>query len=112
MAAVVFKPVWYRSRALTLTNPTVMAIEDRGSLQVSEGCLRFQGKKETIEITGIEKISAKRAGRDIVNKWIVIEYSGSRVAMFVDGGYLGWRGILGGNKRLLEAILNANPSVR
>jgi hypothetical protein len=42
-----------------------------------------------------------------VNRWITVEYGHEQIAMFVDAGMLGWSGILGGNKRLREAMLSA-----
>lgn len=82
-------------------------MEDRGSLVISPGKLVFQGRQKTVEITNITDVSAKRAGRDFVNRWITVTYGDGQTAMFVDGRMLGWSGILGGNKRLREAIEQA-----
>ncbi len=99
-----FRKVWYRSRPVGGTEVTMKAMEDRGSLTVSQGRLDFRGAKSTLDITNIRQISAKRAGRDIVNRWITVAYGDDQIAMFVDGRLLGWSGVLGGNKRLLRAI--------
>jgi hypothetical protein len=87
---------------------TMKGMEDSGSLTVEPGRLLFEGKRKgRIEIIGMRSVSAQRAGRDFVNKWITIEYGNNQVAMFVDAGLLGWSGILGGNKRLLATIQEA-----
>jgi hypothetical protein len=99
-----FDSVWYRSQPLRATEPALKAMEDRGSLVVSRGKLRFRGKVKEIEITDIHDVSANRHGRDFINRWVTVTYGGGKTAMFVDGGLLGWKGILGGNKRLREAI--------
>jgi hypothetical protein len=83
------------------------AMEDRGTLAISPGRLVFHGPKKSLDITGISEVSAKRHGRDIVNRWITVTYEDGRTAMFVDGRLLGWSGLLGGNKRLLQAIEQA-----
>lgn len=103
-----FAKVWYRSRPLTMKDVTMKGMEDSGSLAVEPGRLIFEGKRKgRVEITGMRTVSAQRAGRDFVNRWITIDYGDNQVAMFVDAGMLGWSGILGGNKRLLATIQEA-----
>ena len=105
--AEMFNSVWYRSRPLTIRDVTIKGMEDRGTLTVDPGSLRFEGKKGTVEITDIRRVFASRAGRDFVNRWITVEYGDGQTAMFVDGRLMGWRGIFGGNKKLLAAIEQA-----
>lgn len=102
-----FPTVWYRSQPLRLAEPALKAMEDRGSLVVAAGKLVFRGTLKELEITDIENVTAHRHGRDFVNRWITVTYGDGKTAMFVDGGLLGWRGILGGNRRLREAIEQA-----
>jgi hypothetical protein len=99
--------VWFRSKPVGNTEVTMKAMEDRGTLTISPGKLVFDGAKKNLEITDIADISAKRHGRDIVNRWITVIYGDGQTAMFVDGRLLGWSGLLGGNKRLLNAIEQA-----
>jgi hypothetical protein len=106
MEPVTFPNVWYRSGVIGTTEVTMKAMEDRGTLTVSPGKLVFQGKKKTVEITDIQTVTSKRQGRDWVNKWIVVTHAEGE-SRFVDGGLLGWAGILGGNKRLLAAVTRA-----
>ena len=107
MATTTLRSVWFRSKPVGNTEVTMKAMEDRGTLTISPGKLVFDGAKRNLEITGISEISAKRHGRDIVNRWITVTYGDGQTAMFVDGRLLGWSGLLGGNKRLLKAIEQA-----
>jgi hypothetical protein len=106
-SARTFRTVWYRSQPLRATEPALKAMEDRGSLDVLADQLIFRGKTKEVEITGIHRVSAHRHGRDFINRWITVAYGDGKTAMFVDSGLLGWKGILGGNKRLLHAIEQA-----
>jgi hypothetical protein len=102
-----FKGVWFRSRPVGNREVTMKAMEARGTLAISPGKLVFHSPKTNLDITGISDVSAQRHGRDIINRWITVTYEDGRSAMFVDGRLLGWSGLLGGNKRLLEAIEQA-----
>lgn len=103
-----FGRVWYRSRPVGLGEPTMKAMEDSGTLDIGPGVVRFEGRKKgTVEIRDIRRVSVRRGGRDFVNRWIWVEYGDGHVAMFVDGRWAGWGGILGGNKRLLAALEHA-----
>lgn len=102
-----FSNVWYRSQPLGLGEVTVKAMEDHGSLTVAPGRLEFRGAKKRIDVTDVKGVSATRAGRDFVNRWITVTYGDGQIAMFVDGRLLGWSGVFGGNKRLLRAIEHA-----
>ena len=110
MAETQFKGVWYRSQPVGTREVTMKAMEDRGTLTISPGKLVFQGAKDTLEITDVSDVSAKRHGRDIINRWITVTYRDGRTAMFVDGRLLGWSGLLGGNARLRKAIEQVTAS--
>jgi hypothetical protein len=100
-----FANVWYRTTPVGGREVTMKAMEDRGELTVGPGKLVFTGKKKTVEITDIRSVTALRAGRDFINRWIVVTYGADGdEARFVDGRLLGWAGILGGNTRLRAAI--------
>ena len=58
-------------------------------------------------ITNVRAVSYGKQGRDFVNNWVKVEYgdgSAPSSAYFADGSLLGWGGILGGTKRILDAI--------
>lgn len=97
-----FQKVWYRSRPVGGTELTMKAMEVRGSLTVAPDRLEFRGAKHSVDITNVKEVSAKRAGRDFINRWIA--NGDGQIAMFVDGRLLRWSGILGGNRRLPRAI--------
>ena len=102
-----FRKVWYRSKPIGAAELTMKAMEDRGLLTVEPGRLVFQGRKQTVEITGVTEVFSANHGRDFINRWITVSYGGGKTALFVDGSLLGWGGILGGNKRLRRAIEEA-----
>lgn len=89
-----FPTVWYRSAPPQLADLEVVAWEDRGTLRVEPGLVHFAGRRGTVELRGLRRVVAARAGADIVNTWIVVEDEGGRRAMFVEGSLLGWRGRL------------------
>lgn len=108
--------IWYRSEPLGWKNASVKAMEDTGSLLVEEGRIEFKGKKKQVVITDIRSVELGRQfgekGRDAVNKWVTVEYGDGQLALFADGGALGWRGLLGGTKKLhktLEEAQTAQP---
>lgn len=82
----------------------ILAFRDTGTLAVSEDSLEFNGKKEKVQITNIGRISYGKQGRDFVNNWVKIEYQDGKTAFFADGSWLGWGGIFGGTKAILNAI--------
>jgi len=85
----------------------LLAYQDVGKLTVSDSHLEFKGDQQTIVIDRIRRVSYGKQGRDFINNWVKVEYeeAGScHRAFFADGGSLGWDGILGGTKRILEAI--------
>jgi hypothetical protein len=89
------KRVWYRSQEGS-------KIEDRGRLTIADGAIEFVGKKGTLS----GPIRAARKRPSGFTNWVLIEYEGegeSREAYFVCNQMLGWVGVLGANKELLQA---------
>ena len=110
MIKQMFSKVWYLPEENKWRDRKLLAFRDAGTLIVHEHSLEFQGKKGTVEITDVRRISYGKQGRDFVNNWVKIEYGDSRTAFFADGGWLGWRGIFGGTKRILAAVRHLEPS--
>jgi hypothetical protein len=107
MATHTFYDVWYRPDERRLVNLSLLAYTDKGKLIVGEESLEFQGKKARIIITGVRRISYVTQGNDFINKWVKIEYGDSpkiSTAFFADGSELGWGGVFGGSKRILDAV--------
>lgn len=87
--------VWFRSTEGS-------KIEDRGTLTIAEGAFRFEGRKGTA--SGPIRSARKRPVG--FTNWVLIQYDEDgeqRDAYFVCSRLLGWIGILGANRRLLEA---------
>lgn len=108
MVDQVFDIVWYLPRENRWRDLNLLAYRDTGKLTVSENSLQFNGSKETVVINNIQRVTIGKQGRDFINNWVRIEYgdtSDPSVAFFADGSMLGWGGIFGGTKRILEAVI-------
>jgi len=102
-----FENVWYRpDESRWSDNLKLRAFTDAGRLIVYAHSLEFQGTKERVVITHVRRISLVRQGRDLVNKWVKIEYGEGAplTAFFADGSLLGWGGLTGGTDRILAAV--------
>jgi len=102
-----FDSIWYLPDENRWRDVNVLAYRDKGKLTVSENSIEFRGGKETVVITDIKRVTFGKQGRDFVNNWVKIEYGDSStptVAFFADGSLLGWGGIFGGTKKILEAV--------
>ena len=102
-----FDSVWYLPHENKWRDLHILAYRDIGKLTLSENSIEFQGGKETVVITNIKRVTFGKQGRDFVNKWVKIEYGDSAtpsVAFLADGSLLGWGGIFGGTRRILEAV--------
>lgn len=100
-----FKNVWLRSSEANWGS--LRAYEDVGTLTIEKGSLEFAGKKLNVSISHIRSVSRKRIGRDFINNWIHVQYEADgeiRNAYLVDGGLMGWSGIIGGNSRIFQGI--------
>ena len=107
MAARSFDGIWYLPDESRWGDGNLLAFRDVGRLIVSDDSIEFQGKKQRVLITGIKRISFGKQGRDFINDWVKIEYEAEQkaaTAFFADGGLLGWGGLLGGTKKILEAV--------
>jgi len=110
MTKSTFGKVWYLPEENRWRDKNMLAMRDAGALIVEEGSLEFQGRKETIHITDIKQVSYGKQGRDAVNNWVKIEYGEGKQAYFADGSLLGWGGLFGGTKRILEAVRRATST--
>ena len=106
MADATFDKVWFlpRERRWGELN---LAYEDIGRLTVRADSLEFQGRKGTLVITHIRRVSCGKQGRDFINDWVKVEYGDGpspSIAFFADGAGMGWSGVLGGTRKILEAV--------
>jgi hypothetical protein len=104
MVPLKFAKVWYLPDENRWRDMNLLAFRDTGELILHEKTMEFRGRKETVVITQVQSVSYGRQGRD---NWVRVEYGESptpSVAYFADGSMLGWGGILGGTKRILEAV--------
>jgi hypothetical protein len=106
MGTVVFRNVWYRNAPNRGRTLTLISFQDRGALVVSKARIDFVGRRTrlAIPVEQIERISLRRQGWDVLNRWIVIDYGPGKQAYFHDGRRLGWSGVLGGTRRMLRRI--------
>jgi len=104
MATTTFGTVWYLPEENRWRDMNMLAMRDSGSLVVKDDSLEFKGKKETVQITDVQRISYGKQGRDFVNNWVKIEYQDGKTAFFADGSWLGWGGIVGGTRKILDAV--------
>jgi hypothetical protein len=96
--------VWYRSSA----GVGIPVYQDRGTLNVEKGTIRFVGKKESVS-GRVRSVDRKQLG---INRWVHVQYGTNgetRDAYFMDSGLLGWSGVLGGNKRLAKELAAPTP---
>ena len=99
-----FRNVWYLPSENRWRDMNLLAMRDTGTLVVNDVSIDFRGGKETVHITGITKISYGKQGRDFINNWVKVEFQGGKTAYFADGSWLGWGGIFGGTKKILNAV--------
>ena len=104
MASSRFSKVWYLPEENRWRDMNLLAMRDTGILVVIDRSLEFQGRKEQVRITGVKRVSYGKQGRDFVNNWVKIDYGDGKQAFFADGSWLGWGGILGGTKKILNAV--------
>lgn len=107
MAVQTFNSVWYLPDENRWRDMNLLAFRDVGTLVIERGSVQFAGKKESVHITSIERVSFGKQGRDFVNNWVKIEYDQGKTAFFADGRSLGWHGIFGGTRKILSALQEA-----
>jgi hypothetical protein len=104
MSDKTFGSVWHRSGKKGLFE--LLAFKDGGTLVVHDNRIEFIGKNRLV-IDRILKLSYGKQGTDFVNNWVRIDYQDGteeKTAFFADGGWLGWRGIFGGTRRIYNAV--------
>ena len=104
MSETTFHSVWHRSGKKGLFE--LLAFKDSGNLVVRQDRLEFLGKNRLV-IDKILGLSYGKQGTDFVNNWMRIDYqegAEEKTAYFADGGWLGWRGIFGGTRRIYDAV--------
>jgi hypothetical protein len=109
-----FKSVWYLPEENRWRDLQVMAMRDRGTPIVSDRGAEFIGGRGRVAIGDLKSVHFGKQGRDFVNNWVRVDYGDGRTAFFADGSGLGWGGVLGGTRRIFEAILplqNVRPAV-
>ena len=110
MATSTFRSVWYLPAENRWRDLKMLAMRDSGTLVVNEDSLEFTGKKEKVSITGVKRVSYGKQGRDFANNWVKIEYQDGETAYFADSSLLGWGGIFGGTKKILNAVQHLQQS--
>lgn len=100
----VFEKVWYLS-----TRPEGKARElvtrRTGQLEIGSTAATFTSKSGRMVLTDIQQVQFITVKR--LNQWIHVTYGDcgdTMSAYFSDAGSLGWRGLLGGNKRIHELL--------
>ena len=104
MSDKTFQSVWHRSGKKGLFE--LLAFKDSGTLVVRDNRMEFTGKDQFI-IDKVLKVSYEKQGTDFVNNWVRIDYKDGpeeKTAFFADGGWLGWRGVFGGTRRVYDAV--------
>jgi hypothetical protein len=102
-----FENVWYRPDESRWRDMEFVAYNS-GRLVVRADSLEFHGKRGRVVIAGASGIALVKQGRDFVNDWVRLDYHGGggtpATAFFADGCWLGRGGVLGGTRRIYEAV--------
>ena len=109
MVPQVFNNVWFLPSENRWRDMNLLAHKDVGRLTIGDKSLGFRSKTRSVVITNVRSVSYGKQGRDFVNNWVMVEYGDPATpstVYFADGSLLGWGGIFGGTKRILEAIRN------
>lgn len=111
MQEIQFEQVWYRPDESRWRDMEFVAYRDSGRLVVRADSLEFYGKAAgVVRVAGVRGIWVVKQGRDFINDWVRIDYgeaaaaTPATTAFFADGSWLGWGGILGGTRRIYEAV--------
>jgi hypothetical protein len=107
MRELQFENVWYRPDESSWRNFELVAFKDSGRLVVRADSLEFYGKSGRVVVRDARSVTLAKQGRDFINDWVRIEYGDPArpaTAFFADGSWLGWGGILGGPRRIFEAV--------
>lgn len=107
MQEMQFENVWYRPDESSWSNFELVAFKDSGRLVVRADSLEFYGKRGSVRVADARGVALTKQGRDFINDWVRIEYgdpANPATAFFADGSWFGWGGILGGTRRIFEAV--------
>jgi hypothetical protein len=104
-----FPTAWYRHSEYHFGS--LLAMEDTGQLVVGERGLVFYGHKGPLIVADVERIKYCRQGWGFSYRWVRIDYGPGWTAFFVDGSKLGYGGIFGGTRRILQAVSHLGPVV-
>lgn len=102
MGNLTFYGVWYVPSEYDPNSFDLMRLRDTGTLVISQDSIQFRGKKNTVLIENIKRVSYGKG--DLVNSWVKILYGDDGIALLADGNFLGWSGLFGGTKKILKAI--------
>lgn len=102
--AKVYKKIWHLPEENSWKSFNLMAMKDVGDLMITDSNINFIGTDNNIEIANIQNITYGKQGRDFVNNWVKVEYDNGKTAFFADGRWLGWKGILGGTKKIQQSL--------
>ena len=88
--------------------------QDQGRLTVSARSAEFIGKNGRVLIADIKRVSYSRPKVLLGDYrglwgWARIDYGVDEIAMFFDSRWFGWAGILGRNRRILDAVSHLAP---
>ncbi len=107
--------VWYRSEPMLVVSLAEAFNRDRGRLRIENNQVEFTSKNNHFIIRKILKVSYGLAGGKGLNAWVHIEFEENgqtREAFFADGKLLGYYGVLGGTKKILNQVANLLPNPR
>jgi hypothetical protein len=107
MQELQFEKVWYRPDESRWSELELVAFRDSGRLVVRADSLEFYGKSGQVRVADARSFALVKQGRDFINDWVRVEYgdpSNPATAFFADGSWFGWGGILGGTRRIYEAV--------
>ena len=107
MQELQFESVWYRPDESSWRNFELVAFKDSGRLVVRADSLEFYGKSGRVHVANARSVALVKQGRDFINDWVRVEYGDAATpstAFFADGSWFGWGGILGGTRRIYEAV--------
>ena len=100
---VVFEKVWFLSEPRAgFDFRGIKSYDDIGTLTFTADSCRFRGRRGSVSIRDIQRISYGRQGRDFLNRWVKFDYGKGKTAYFADGSHFGWGGVFGGSKEIFE----------
>lgn len=105
-----FDNIWYLPSENTWKDFQLLAYRDIGTLTLDAESITFVGLGNMIRITDIEEVTYGKQGRDFINNWVRVRSKNGDTGFFADGGWLGWRGILGGTTKVFKAVKDLRPS--